>query len=45
MEVVCGCILFFYNSKNLNSIGALCFFKDVFTHFSMTLIFQNGINR
>ena len=23
----------FYNSKNLNCIGALSFFKDLFTHF------------
>ena len=45
-EATIGLLLVFYNSKNLNCIGALCFFfKDLFTHFSMNLIFQNGINR
>ena len=47
----------FYNPKNLDCIGVLCFlkskncigalsfFKVVFTPFFMTLSFQNGINR
>ena len=30
---IIGLLLVFYNSKNLNCIGALSFFKDLFTHF------------
>ena len=30
---IIGLLLVFYNSKNLNFIGALSFFKDLFTHF------------
>ena len=29
---IIGLLLVFYNSKNLNCIGALIFFKDLFTH-------------
>ena len=32
------------SSRFRNSAG-FCFFKDVFSHFPMTLIFQDGINR
>ena len=39
-------IVVFYNPKNLNCIiFALCFFLQISTHLSMTLTFQNGINR
>ena len=33
-ELYHGALGFFYNSKNLNCIGALSFFKDLFTHFN-----------
>ena len=32
-EAIIGLLLFFYNSKNLNCIGVLSFFQDLFKNF------------
>ena len=41
-----GLVLLFLQFKELEIVVGRCvFFKDVITHFSMTLVFQNGINR